>query len=85
VFDEVQNSFRIKIVVICHEIMVVLQKGVPGLCSDTCLSPSPDRNGAIEIKTETVLAVEQERDTVPTSFPGIKAEHEVCYSLCSRC
>jgi hypothetical protein len=57
---------------------MVLQKDVPGLCSDTCLSPSPDGNGGNEIKTEAVLAVAQQRDPVPISFPGIKAEHEVC-------
>jgi hypothetical protein len=68
-----------------NKIMVVLQKDVPGLCSDTCLSPSPDGNGGIEIKTEAFLAVERERNPVPISFPGIKAEHEVCCSLCSHC
>jgi hypothetical protein len=64
-----------------NKVMVVLQEDVPGLCGDTCLSPSPDGNGGIKIKTEAVLAVEQERNPVPISFPGIKAEHEVCCSL----
>jgi hypothetical protein len=83
VFDAVQNVCNMK-VFLCHimretnEIMVVLQKDVPGLCSDTCLSPSPDGNGGIKIKTEGVLAVEWERRSVPISFPRIKAEHEVC-------
>jgi hypothetical protein len=78
----VQNSCKIKIV-LCHimreinKMMMVLKKDAPGLCSDTCLSPSPDRNGGIEIKSEAVLAVEQQRGPVPISFPGIKAEHEV--------
>jgi hypothetical protein len=60
------------------KILVVLQEDVPGLCSDICPSPSPDGNGDIEIKTEAVVPVEQERNPVPVSFPGIKAEHEVC-------
>jgi hypothetical protein len=31
------------------------EKDVPGLCSDTCVSSSPDGDGGIEIKTEAVL------------------------------
>jgi hypothetical protein len=65
--------------------MVVLQEDVPSLCSDTCLLPSPDGNRGIEVKTEALLAVEQERNPVPISFPGIKAEHEVCCSVCLHC
>jgi hypothetical protein len=87
VFDAVQNMCNTKVVVRhimreTNKIIVILQKDVPGSCSDTCVSSSPDGDGGIEIKTEAVLAVEQERHPVPISFPQIKAEQEVgCMSV----
>jgi hypothetical protein len=63
--------------------MVLSQKGVPGLCSETCTSPSPDGNGGINVKSEEVSDVKVEEDPVPISFPRIKAEREVsCMSVC---
>jgi hypothetical protein len=65
--------------------MVLSQKGVPGLCSETCPSPSPDGNGGINIKTEEVSDVKVEDDPVPISFPRIKAEREVsCMLVCPQ-
>jgi hypothetical protein len=83
VFDPVQDSCKIKIV-LCHimretnNIVMVLQKDVPSSCIDTRVSTSSDGNIGIKIKTEVVLAVEQQRDPVRMSFPGMQAEHEVC-------
>jgi hypothetical protein len=60
-----------------------LGKNVPGLCSEMCPASSHEGNGDIRIKTEAVSDVEEEEDSVSTSFLGIKAQREVsCTSVC---
>jgi hypothetical protein len=64
--------------------MVVLQKHVPGPCSETYPASSNDAFQAMNIKVEEGSDVEvEEKHPVPMTFVGIKAEHEVsCMSVC---
>jgi hypothetical protein len=58
-----------------------LQKDVPGLCSEMCLSSSHDENQVINIKVEATDIQEDEHPMLIT-FPVIKAEHKVsCISV----
>jgi hypothetical protein len=60
-----------------------IEKDILGLCSETFPASSQEGNGGIRIKTEAVSDVEQEEDSLPALFPGIKAECEVsCMSVC---
>jgi hypothetical protein len=60
-----------------------LEKDVTDVSSETCPASSHEGNGGIRIKSEAVSDVEQEEDSVPTSFPGMKSEREVsCTSVC---
>jgi hypothetical protein len=55
-----------------------LEKCVPAPCSETYPTSSHDANLDMNIKVEAVSDIEvEEEHPVPTSFIGIKAEHEV--------
>jgi hypothetical protein len=62
--------------------LVVLQnptnlENVRGQCTEICPGPSHDAYQAIHIKAEVLSDVEEEEDSVPLTFSGIKAESEV--------
>jgi hypothetical protein len=58
--------------------MVVLQKHVPGPCSETYPASSNDAYQAMNIKVEEVSVLqEDDEDPLPISFPAVKADYEV--------
>jgi hypothetical protein len=59
-----------------------LQKGLPGSCSETCLTSFHDGNEVMSIKVEAVTVDE---DPLLLTFPGVKAEHEVSCIFCQVC
>jgi hypothetical protein len=56
-----------------------LEKDPLGLCSETCPSSSHDADQDMNMKVKEVSDLEEEEDSVPITFPGIKAEREVSY------
>jgi hypothetical protein len=56
-----------------------LQKVVPGSDSETC----HDGNEVIDIKTENVTDVQEDKHSLLIRFPIIKTEQEVC--VCIHC
>jgi hypothetical protein len=59
------------------QIYVDLEKAALGSCSGTCPASSRDADQATDMKVEQVSDVEEERDPVQITFPGIKADLEV--------
>jgi hypothetical protein len=53
------------------------QQGVPDVRSESCALSSDDVDQAVNIKIETFSDAEDGEDSVPMTFVGIKAEHEV--------
>jgi hypothetical protein len=60
---------------------MVLQKAVPGLCSETCPHPASthDADHVISMKAEEDSDREVAEEPLAKSFPGINYEHMVSY------
>jgi hypothetical protein len=59
------------------------QKDVPGSHSETCVSPSHDRDEAVSIKAEEFSHAQYEEAPVPMTVVEIKVEPKVsCVSVC---
>jgi hypothetical protein len=62
---------------------VVLQKDVPGSCSETYPPLSPDSKQVHGIKVENDSVIDKEENPVPLTYPDIKDTYEVsCVCLC---
>jgi hypothetical protein len=64
-------------VVLLLQNCINLLKVVPGSCNETYLTSPHDGNQVMNVKAEVTDVPEEVEDPLLTTFPVIKAEHEV--------
>jgi hypothetical protein len=53
---------------------------VPSVCSETCLTISPDGSEVSHIRAEEVLHTQEEEDHLAVALGALKAADTVCYA-----
>jgi hypothetical protein len=61
-----------------------LERGLPGLCSETQAVSSQDADEVMSMKIEEVSSLQEEEVPMLRTWQAIKAEHEVSFSPLRR-